>query len=81
MINNPTTHETCEHGAFMNYTKDKCIHGYTAKSAIGTMEVTFWKMKGIYKQIDTIIWSTQFMKSKMDFNPVFKEKTVAILIS
>ncbi|MCD8335930.1 MAG: glycosyltransferase [Lachnospiraceae bacterium] len=82
MMNNPATHENCEkcgHGAFMNCTKGKCIHGSTAKSAIGTMEATFWKMKGTYKQIDTIICPTQFMKSKMDYNPVFKSKTVAML--
>lgn len=82
MMNNPNTHENCEkcgHGAFMNCTKGKCIHGSTAKSAIGTMEATFWKMKGTYKQIDTIICPTQFMKSKMDYNPVFKPKTVAML--
>ncbi|MCD7812317.1 MAG: glycosyltransferase [Ruminococcus sp.] len=82
MMNNPATHENCEkcgHGAFTNCTKGKCIHGSTAKSAIGTMEATFWKIKGTYKQIDTIICPTQFMKSKMDYNPVFKEKTVAML--
>ncbi|MCD7847485.1 MAG: glycosyltransferase [Oscillospiraceae bacterium] len=82
MMNNPNTHENCEkcgHGAFMNCTKGKCIHGSTAKSAVGTMEATFWKMKGTYKQIDTIICPTQFMKSKMDYNPVFKSKTVAML--
>ncbi|MCD7745792.1 MAG: glycosyltransferase [Lachnospiraceae bacterium] len=82
MMNNPNTHENCEkcsHGAFMNCTKGKCIHGSTVKSAIGTMEATFWKMKGTYKQIDTIICPTQFMKSKMDYNPVFKSKTVAML--
>lgn len=82
MMNNPVTHENCEkcgHGAFMNCTKGKCIHGSTARSAIGTMEATFWKMKGTYKQIDTIICPTQFMKSKMDYNPVFKPKTVAML--
>jgi len=82
MMNNPNTHENCEkcgHGAFMNCTKGKCIHGSTARSAIGTMEATFWKMKETYKQIDTIICPTQFMKSKMDYNPVFKSKTVAML--
>ncbi|MCD8011743.1 MAG: glycosyltransferase [Lachnospiraceae bacterium] len=82
MMNNPATHENCEkcgHGAFMNCTKGKCIHGSIAKSAIGTMEATFWKVKGTYKLIDTIICPTQFMKSKMDYNPVFKPKTVAML--
>ncbi|MCD8379351.1 MAG: glycosyltransferase [Lachnospiraceae bacterium] len=82
MMNNPVTHENCEkcsNGAFINCTKGKCIHSSTAKSAIGTMEASFWKWKGTYKQIDTIICPTQFMKSKMDYNPVFKTKTVVLL--
>lgn len=44
MCNNPNTHENCEKclsGRFMNCIKDKCIHGSTAKSAIGTMEASF----------------------------------------
>lgn len=82
MMNNPNTHQNCEkcaYGAFLNCTKGKCIHGSTAKSAIGTMEAIFWKLKGTYKQIDTIICPTQFMKSKMDCNPVFASKTVTML--
>lgn len=82
MMNNPNTHlncEKCAYGAFLNCTKGKCIHGSTAKSVIGTMEATFWKLMGTYKQIDTIICPTQFMKSKMDCNPVFASKTVAML--
>ncbi|WP_419169404.1 glycosyltransferase [Negativibacillus massiliensis] len=82
MMNNPNTHQNCEkcaHGAFLNCTKGKCIHGSTAKSVVGTMEAIFWKLKGTYKQIDTIICPTQFMKSKMDCNPVFASKTVTML--
>ncbi len=82
MMNNPITHlncEKCAYGAFLNCTKGKCIHGSTAKSLIGSMEATFWKLMGTYKQIDTIICPTQFMKSKMDCNPVFASKTVAML--
>jgi hypothetical protein len=50
MCNNPNTHENCEKclgGHFLNCTKGKCIHGSLAKSAIGTMEATFWKWMGI----------------------------------
>ena len=58
MLNNPNTHQNCEKclgGHFMNCMKGKCIHGSTAKSAIGMMEAEFWKLKGTYKYIDTMI--------------------------
>jgi len=36
-------------------------------------------MKGIYKNINLIICPTEFMKKKLDTNPVFAEKTVTLL--
>ena len=81
MCNNPNTHENCEKclgGKFLNCTKGKCIHGSTAKSVIGTMEAEFWKVKGTYKYIDTMICCSEFMKSKLDTNPIFATKTVAL---
>lgn len=81
MLNNPNTHENCEKclgGHFLNCTKGKCIHGSTAKSIIGTLEACFWKMQGAYKYIDKIICCSEFLKSKMDTNPVFAEKTIAL---
>ena len=82
MCNNPNTHENCEKclgGHFMNCTKGKCIHGSTAKSAIGTMEAYFWKMKGAYKYFDEMICISQFEKELIDSNPLFKNKTVKLL--
>ena len=81
MCNNPNTHENCEKclgGNFLNCTKGRCIHGSLAKSAIGTMEATFWKWMGVYKQIDTIICCSHFMKTKLDTNPVLAQKTVVM---
>ena len=81
MLNNPNTHQNCEKclgGHFVNCMKDKCIHGSTAKSAIGMMEAEFWKWKGTYKYIDTMICCSEFMKTKMDSNPLFATKTVAM---
>ena len=81
MCNNPNTHENCEKclgGKFLNCTKGKCIHGSTAKSVIGTMEAEFWKVRGTYKYIDTMICCSEFMKSKLDTNPIFATKTVAL---
>ena len=42
------------------------------------MEAKFWKWKGTYKYIDTMICCSEFMKSKMDSNPLFATKTVAM---
>ncbi len=82
MMNNPNTRENCEkcaQGKFGNCMKGRCIHGSRAKSLIGTMEATYWKWKKVYRQIDHVICPTAFMKSKMDCNPYFKDKTVTLL--
>ena len=81
MCNNPLSGKNCEKclgGHFLNCTKGKCIHGSLAKSAIGTLEGYFWKLNGAYKHIDAIICCSHFLKTKMDTNPVFAKKTVAL---
>lgn len=81
MCSNPNTGENCEKclgGHFLNCVKGKCIHGSTAKSAIGMMEAYFWKLNGAYRSIDSIICCSEFLKSKMDTNPLFADKTVAM---
>lgn len=81
MCNNPNTHENCEKclgGHFINCAKGKCIHGSTAKSAIGTMEAMLWNGNGVYKNFDRIICCSEFLKKKMDTNPVFAERTIAL---
>lgn len=81
MLRNPNTHQNCEKclgGHFMNCIKGKCIHGSTAKSIVGTMEAMYWNLKGAYRYIDTIICPSNFIKSKLDSNPIFRDKTVVI---
>ena len=81
MCNNPNTGKNCEKclgGHFINCTKGKCIHGSTAKSAVGTAEAMFWKMNGAYKYIDSMICCSEFLKTKMDSNPLFAKKTIAL---
>lgn len=81
MCNNPNTHQNCEKclgGHFINCTKGKCIHGSTAKSAIGTMEAMLWNGNGVYKNFDKIICCSEFLKKKMDTNPVFAERTIVL---
>lgn len=81
MMNNPNTMENCEQcigGNFISCTKGKCIHSSTLKSAIGTAEATYYAMKKTYSRIDTIICCSEFMKSKLDTNPIFKDKTITL---
>lgn len=81
MCNNPNTGENCEkciEGHFLNCVKGRCIHGSTVKSAIGALEAMFWKMNGAYKYIDVMICCSEFLKTKMDRNPVFAKKTIAM---
>lgn len=81
MMNNPNTHQNCEKclgGKFTNCMKGKCIHGSMAKSTIGMMEAYFWKMNGAYRYIDKMICCSEFLKTKMDSNPLFAKKTVTL---
>lgn len=81
MLNNPDTHENCEKclgGHYFNCVKGKCIHGSAAKSAVGAAEAFFWKYNGAYQYIDTIICCSEFLRSKMDSNPLFAGKTVTL---
>ena len=81
MCRNPVTKTNCEKclgGHYLNCVKGRCIHGSLAKSAVGAAEAVFWNMNRVYKQIDTVICCSEFMKSKLDTNPVLAEKTVAM---
>ena len=81
MCSNPNTGENCEKclgGHFGNCTKGRCIHGSLAKSAVGTLEAALWNGCGVYKHIDTMICCSEFLKTKMDSNPLFAKKTLAL---
>lgn len=81
LFKNPNTNQICERcidGRFINCTKGKCVHGSAAKSLIGTAEAYFWKWKGTYKYLDTIICCSEFFKTKLDHNPILAKKTIAI---
>lgn len=80
-LKNPVSGENCERclgGHFLNCAKGRCIHGSRSKSLIGTAEAVFWEINGVYKHMDTIICCSEFLKEKMDSNPLFAEKTVTL---
>lgn len=81
MCHNPQSYENCEKclkGSFFSCTAGKCIHGSMVKSFIGTAEALFWKWKGVYKQLDSVICCSHFMKTKIDTNPFLADKSVVM---
>lgn len=81
MCYNPSTNSPCEKclgSHFSNCVKGKCVHSSLSKSVIGAMEGYFWKLNGAYKLIDKIICCSEFLKTKMDTNPLFASKTIAM---
>lgn len=81
MCMNPNTRQNCERcidGKFINCLKGKCVHGSMAKSLIGYLEASYWNRRKVYKNFDWMICCSNFLKSKMDNNPLFAERTVAM---
>lgn len=78
---NPCTQANCEkclHGNYTHCIRGRCIHGSALRSAIGAAEAYFWRFMGTYRHIDAIICCSEFMKRKMDQNPRFASKTIAM---
>ncbi len=81
LMKNPITGKICEKcvgGKFYNCIKGKCVHGSTVKSIISATEAYFWKLKNVYKELDTIICCSRFIKTILDTNPILAQKSVAI---
>ena len=81
MCYNPVNGQNCEKclgGNFFCCLKGKCIHNSSIKSLIGSLEAEFWKLNGVYRNIDTIVCCSEFMKRKTDSNILFQKKTVKI---
>ena len=81
MLYNPNTKEVCQKclgGHFLNCSKNKCIHGSTAKSIIGSSEAIYWKLRRTYKYIDAIICPSEFMKRMLDSYYLLSNKTVVL---
>lgn len=77
-INSEECCEKCLGGRFINCISNKCIHGSFLRSGLGAIEGYFWKLNGVYRYIDIIICCSKFIKSKLDTNPLFAEKTVVL---
>lgn len=70
--------EECLQGNYIPCIRHRCIHGSMARSLIGCLESTVWHKNKVYDKLDTIICCSNFMKSKLDTEPVLRKKTVAL---
>ena len=70
--------EKCVGGHYFECIKGKCVKCSLAKSVLGALDGSFWKHNKAYSYIDTIICPSKFLKSKLDLEPRFREKTVAV---
>lgn len=87
MLSDIRTGQVCERclarnggrAGFLNCVRNRCIHGSAARSAVGMAEAVYWnRVKHVYDEIDLIVCPSEFLKEKMDTNPVFAKKTVAL---
>lgn len=70
--------EKCLDGNYMNCLKTKCIKNSYAKSLLGTVDAYLWKYSKAYDYVDKIVCPSEFLKSKLDTQKGFADKTVAI---
>jgi glycosyltransferase involved in cell wall biosynthesis len=81
MLRIPSTGEFCTRcidGAYINCMKNRCIHNSRARSIFGTMEAEFYKKRGTYRLVDTIICPSEFMNRMLSHNPQLKGRTVTL---
>ncbi|MBE6770731.1 MAG: glycosyltransferase family 4 protein [Ruminococcaceae bacterium] len=70
--------EKCLGGNYMHCFKTKCMKKSRMKSLLATADAFFWKYSKAYSYIDKIICPSSFLKSKLDTQERFSQKTVAI---
>lgn len=70
--------EKCLDGNYLHCVRTKCIKGSRAKSLLGTIDAFYWKHSDVYENVDTIICCSAFLKSKLDTQERFRNKTVVL---
>ena len=81
MMQNPVTLECCEACLTQGVgqcAKRKCIHNSRIKSMLGTAEAKLYKALKTYQKLDVIICPSRFLKSKLDTDPILREKTIML---
>ncbi len=70
--------EKCLGGKYTHCIKSKCMKNSRIKSLLATADAYLWKFSKAYSYIDSIICPSDFLKSKLDTQERFAEKTVTI---
>lgn len=70
--------EKCLDGNYLHCLKTKCMKNSRAKSLLATADAYCWKYSKAYSYIDKIICPSEFLKSKLDTQERFSDKTVTI---
>lgn len=70
--------ELCLDGKYIHCLQTKCLKNSRAKSLLGTMDGYFWKRNPAYSYVDAFICCSQFLKEKLDTQPQFAGKTIAL---
>lgn len=81
MLRIPGTGENCERcleRGFWQCAAHRCIHNSRIRSILGSMEGDLYCRLGTYRHLDCLICPSRFMKEKLDRNPLFRGKTIAI---
>ncbi len=70
--------EKCLGGNYTHCLRTKCMKNSRMKSLLAMLDAYYWKYSKAYRCIDTIICPSRFLKSKLDTQARFADKTVAI---
>ncbi len=70
--------EKCLGGNYTHCVRTKCMKNSRVKSILAAMDAYYWKFRKAYDKIDTIICPSGFLKSKLDTDERFSDKTQAI---
>lgn len=70
--------EKCLNGNYTHCLRTKCMKNSRAKSFLAMLDAYYWKNNKAYGYIDKIICPSRFLKSKLDTQRQFADKTVAI---
>lgn len=70
--------EKCLGGNYLHCLRTRCVKNSYSKSLLGMLDAMFWKISPAYSRIDAIICCSRFLKSKLDAQPRFARRTIAI---
>lgn len=68
----------CRGGDYIQCTKNRCIHNSRIKSLLGTIEAKYYAKRETYGMVDVIVCPSEFMKKKLDTDPLLADKTVML---